>query len=102
MKRRASKSKKWDSLEDDFIQQGNFVMEQQLKMVIMRTKMQSNNRERTGKTDSNPSSKRNSSAFEQSFYTEEKNHEIKVYENGNFKPIQSLGATLALNNPHIA
>ena len=27
--------------EDDFIQQGNFVMEQQLKMIVMRSKMRS-------------------------------------------------------------
>ena len=40
MKSRASSLRKEDH-EDDFIQQGNFVMEQQLKMVIMRSKMQS-------------------------------------------------------------
>ena len=37
-KSRLSHSKRRES-EEDFIQQGNFVMEQQLKMVIMRSKI---------------------------------------------------------------
>lgn len=38
MKNRASLSRKKESGEDDFVQQGNFVMKQEIKMMILRTK----------------------------------------------------------------
>lgn len=78
-------------------------MEQQLKMVIMRNKIQSTQIKKKDKEKSETvsvSSKKNSEAFEKSFFTEEQNNKIKVFENATTKPIvQSLGATLEVNNP---
>jgi hypothetical protein len=62
IRKRASFSKRQDGSEDEFIQQGNFVMEQQLKMIIMRDKMRTiNNIHRVKETTVLTSSKRSSS-----------------------------------------
>jgi hypothetical protein len=46
MKKRVANARSRDRIEEDFIQQGNFVMEQQLKMVVMREKLQSHTKSR--------------------------------------------------------
>ena len=82
-----------DASEDDFIQQGNFVMEQQLKMIIMRSRLQNLGAKHKERSDS-ISSKRKNSSMSRSFYTEEKNDEKKTLEEQNTKAINSLGGTL--------
>lgn len=82
-----------DASEEDFIQQGNFVMEQQLKMIIMRSRLQNVGTKHKERSDS-ISSKRKHSSFSRSFYTEEKNDEKKTIEEQNTKAVNSLGGTL--------
>lgn len=93
LKERMRRVRNSDASEDDFIQQGNFVMEQQLKMVIMRSRLQ-NVGPKSKQTNSTISNKRKSSSFSHSFYSEDKIEDRKKLDEINAKPINTASATV--------